>query len=333
MKNLNIYSAALFAAIAATATVNSANAAALIGTSGCTVMGIVRAGGIYDAQNVSFEGPFNPLNVDKNWSSAFGDGAIGLNCDAWNFQVDSAYYAFGGHDTYVTAPGTGDWTSNNGHIGGAAFWRDNDKAFGLDGSVIFQSAFADIEIPGGLVGTATDARNMVRLGGFAEAYLSNSVTFGVSAHYFTGEFAGNLVGKKHSEHGLELTALAKFYPTDNLAILFQADGAVGKAQGANDLTSFAATLEVEYKFGESPISGFIGARWAEQKINDPATDNIIVNDKQLFAGLKLEFGGSGQASLVKRDRTGTYDNTSTIFEKLPSWGAAADRAYVGSIAD
>ena len=50
-------------------------------------------------------------------------------------------------------------------------------------------------------------------------------------------------------------------------------------------------------------------------------------DLQAFIGFKYAFGGNSNATIVGRDRHGTYDNTSIFLEKLP------DQFSIGSVGD
>ena len=49
-----------------------------------------------------------------------------------------------------------------------------------------------------------------------------------------------------------------------------------------------------------------------------AGSSIDFDDLQAYIGIKFAFG-SGGASLVERDRSNAYDNTSVMHEKLPNW--------------
>jgi hypothetical protein len=324
--------------------ITQAQAADVPAPAGCSVMGIISAGGIYDWQNFkTTDGEGFDHEADQTWRGGFGDGAVGLTCDAWNVQVDAAMYGFYGSEPWnfgegpnfkgpIAASGDAAFKSVNGHIGGAAFTRNDQFALGVSGSLVIQNdggsglPFSDYDY-----GFTT---HTFRVGAFGEVFAGDKLTLGASVHYFNGEVPG--VTTTGDQHGFEFTGVVKLYATDNLAFTLQGDASTSKESyfvwGDTydyDNKGYAATVEAEYKIATTPLSVFAGGRWASRQSkstsdNDGQYDYI---DKQIFAGLKLDLGGSKNTSLAMRDRTGTYDNTSTLLEKLPTLNVSLDRAF------
>ena len=316
---------------------SQAHAADVPAPAGCTVMGIISVGGIYDWQNVKFLGQ-RELSTDQKWRAGFGDGAVGLTCDALNLQVDAAIYGLYGTDNVdfseVPAIGTRQdvvFKSTNGHIGSAAFIRNDQMSIGVDASVVFQNY--NVSDHGN--GETSNTERTYRVGAFGQFFAGDNVTFGASAHYFNGTNGANGIPSsgydKASQHGFEFTGLIKYYPTDNLALTLQGDATTGRVNYGYyeyNNTGYAATVEAEYKFSGTPLSIFAGGLWAKrQDIARTYLAQYNDDDKQIFAGLKLDLGGAKNTSLALRDRTGTYDNTSTLLEKLPTLDLSNFRAF------
>jgi hypothetical protein len=280
---------------------------------GCTISGIVTAGGMLTGTDVTSSTSSGSLN--GNWDSLFGEGAGLITCDAWNFQSDFAYY------DHRASASTGNKNSASknfsvpeGHFGGDVFWRaPNSGAFGVQASYVTQTTI----IPG-------FAADYLRLGAFGEYYLNDQATLGLGGHYFFSthdQFGFSNQGKNHS--GFELSADAKYYLSPDLK--FSLTGELLNSQytstnfpGSLNLNGYAITAQADYQFNDSGLIGFIGGRYAHRTLgSDSSPDNLNINDKQVYVGMTFAFGGPKGASLVARDRNGPVNNTSTFLEKLP----------------
>ena len=284
-------------ALSALITVSAGATPAMSSTDqGCTLHGAVTLGGMYGNQDYDVTGA-SGLN-DTDWSTLFGEGAGLVTCDAWNYQADFAYYD---HSTELDIIGK-DGGGTNGHLGGAAFWRDQSMALGVSGSLVNNDTFfKDIDY--------------VRLGAFGEFYLNDQITFGGSAHYFTST-DDNILGSKDHD-GFELAAIAKFYPTQDLALSLRGDMMNSKLSGPGgsfDLDGFAITGEAEYLVWDEGLSLFGGGRYANRELS-VGSSSIEFDDLQAYVGIKFAFGGAGGGSLAQRDRSNAYDNTSVMNEK------------------
>jgi hypothetical protein len=248
-------------------------------------------------------------------------------------QVDAALYGFYGRDSInlETTRSSLDFSSENndhsynGHIGGAAFTRNDQMALGVAASIVMQKSHIEYAFY-----TPFESNtHFFRAGAFAEYFGGDSFTLGASGHYFTGGTPSFNFQNDATMSGFEGTAYLKFYPSENFALSIQGDGVRGKADADyyhDDISGYAATVEAEYKFANTPLSLSVGGRWAHRESEGEYYLSTI-EDKQIFASAKFDFGGAKNTSLLMRDRTGTYDNTSTLFEKLPDFFSSDGRAY------
>lgn len=257
---------------------------------GCGLNGNVGLGYMFDFQTFSDGGE----SVDNDWNTMFGEGGGVVTCGSWNFQGDMAYYA---HETDFDIDGGKDLAAAEGHFGGAMFWREPGMgALGLSASIVNQEIFAK-------------DNDYLRAGAFGEFYVGEQFTLGGSAHFFTGDdFLDN-------HDGVELAAIAKFYAMPDLSLTLRGDMMWSDIDNEVNYDGVAVTGEVEYLAWDKGLSVFGGARYADRTVSDGG-DELSFEDMQVYAGLKFSFGAD-TASLVERDRTGTYDNTSVMLEKLP----------------
>lgn len=289
-------------ALAALMTVTANIASAADADPGCSLHGAVALGGMYGNQSYDASSG-GPTDLDDNdWITLFGEGAGLVTCDAWNFQADLAYYD---HSTEVDVGAKDvDIGGANGHLGGALFWRDPSLALGVSGSWVNEDTFfKDIDY--------------LRIGAFGEFYLGDSFTLGGSGHYFTT--TEDILGVKDHD-GFELAAIAKFYPSTNLSLSLRGDMMLSEMSGSGsslDFDGFAITGEGEYLVWDEGLSVFAGGRFANRELSFSG-NSIDIDDLQAYIGIKFAFG-SGGASLVERDRSNAYDNTSVMHEKLPNW--------------
>jgi hypothetical protein len=298
ISKLGVSALALAALMTVTANIASATDVA---DPGCTLHGAMMLGGMYGNQSYDASSGGPDLD-DTNWTALFGEGAGLVTCDAWNFQSDFAYYD---HSTEVDVSGKDvDVGGSNGHLGGAVFWRDPSFALGVSGSWVNEDTFfKDI--------------NYARIGAFGEFYVGDQFTLGGSAHYFTN--TEDIFGAKDHD-GFELAAIAKFYPTTDLALTLRGDMMLSEMKGGGEKLDFdglSITGEAEYLVWDEGLSLFAGGRYANREFSEGG-DSIDINDLQAYIGIKFAFGSSG-GSLVDRDRSGAYDNTSVMLEKLPNW--------------
>jgi hypothetical protein len=267
---------------------------------GCTIHGAVTLGGMLTSSDLAINGTAFP--GEGNWTTPFGEGAGLITCDAWNFQLDMASYAHSSSD--LVALGGKDIDDTRGHFGGAAFWRDaNVGSFGLSASRLNAEFFGK-------------DNDYWRGGVFGEFYAGDQFTLGAGAHYFDSDVF--ISGKDHN--GWELTANAKFYVMPEFSLSLQGDYMNSTfTQGANniDFDGFAITGEAKYLVWDEGLSVFGGARYATRTISQ-AGSSLDINDLQGFVGLEFAFNSSGK-SLVASDRSGKYDNTSVMHEKLPGY--------------
>lgn len=306
-----------FAASTVLIFVSAASAADLPKSSACTVMGIVSGGAGTDRVTLTED----PNSADFNWLDGFGEGALGWRCGNWNFQADAALHNFTGTDT--PSAETGHFRDRQTHIGGAIFARVPDvAAVGISASVISDAARLDVESPLGDF-SLSGSGNIFRFGAFGEYYVSDQLTIGGSAHYLKGGVPVPLFPPNDEVSGLEVSALAKYYISENFVLTARADLFNGhldlKGLGVSvaKLTGAAASLEGEYGLPNSNFSLFVGGRLAQRDFAITGYPTAELSDMQLYTGLKFSFGG-GTASLAERDRSGTYDNTSVFAEKLPN---------------
>ena len=339
MTFINLSAGVLAASVCATSFCTLAFAADVLEPAGCNIMGIVEGGGLYDWQNsdVSLGGP--QIRSPSNWHSGFGEIAAGVTCSDWNFQADAAYYGFWASKTINTVPPPEDvnLSARQGHVGGSVFWRDpQSMALGVSGSWVSQGY--DISASPANVALATGSTgNIWRAGGFAEFYASDSLTLAASAHYFNGslpngQFSG---GVALDQFGFEFAGIAKYYPTDDLALTARVDALRSTfriADVANfDFNGYALSLEGEYLVPETQLSLFAGGRYADRTITLFSPARIDLQDTQAFIGVKYAFGGAAPSSIAARDRTRTYDNTSVFLEKLPSLAGSIDNTLINAL--
>ncbi len=325
MKVRNQLCVSLLALLAVTAVSSGGAAAADVMNTGCTLQGAMTGGGQYGWQSYDPEGSED--YSDNEWSSLFAESAGLVTCDAWNYQADFAFYDhatdLGNKDTDTDFDGKSlDVAVTSYHFGGAAFWRDPQfAAFGVSGSYISREA----------EWTVLNFENAYyRAGLFGDFYANDQLTFGGSVNYFHGN--NELFGKDIADHdGFEFTASAKYYAMPDLALTLRGDYMLSSMErdgGAEDVNGYAVTAEAEYLVWDGGVSLVSGARFASREV----FDGLQIDDTQIYAGLKFSLGGGGATTLVDRDRSGAYDNTSVMLEKLPSlWGSviAAESGFVG----
>ena len=277
---------------------------------GCTISGIVTAGGMLTGTDASSSGGGETIN--GNWDSLFGEGAGLVTCDAWNFQSDFAYYDHRASATYKNPdPVNKNFSVPEGHFGGDVFWRDPSAgALGVQASYVTQTTI----VPG-------FAADYLRLGAFGEYYLNDQATVGLGGHYFfsTHDQFVSSEGKNHS--GFELSADAKYYLSPDLKFTLTGEllnSKYSNSTGSANLNGYALTAQADYQFNDSGLIGFIGGRYAHRTLgSDGSPSNLNLNDKQVYVGMSFAFGGPKGASLIGRDRNGPVNNTSTFLEKLP----------------
>lgn len=259
-----------------------------VGDSGCSLHGAVTAGYMFTSSE------FSEIGGNYDWQTPFGEAAGLITCDALNFQADFAIYA---HDSDIDGKSIDDTES---HFGGALFWRDPDAgALGLSASYIDHEFF----------GKDT---SYWRFGAFGEFFAGDQFTLGGGVHYFTT--AEDLFGKDHD--GFEFTANAKFYVMPELSLSVQGDYMISEFNESGDdfgFDGFAVSGEAKYLVMDQGLSLFAGGRYAVRSFEDDAD----ITDLQGYVGLEFAFGSSG-SSLTASDRSGKYDNTSVMLEKLPS---------------
>jgi hypothetical protein len=287
-----------------------AQAAPAPAPSACGISGIVSGTGGYQGGSYSAS---NAKSVNLQ-SSIFGGGetALGYGCSNWMVQLDGAYYTdslsafFAGKNYY--------YQENKGHLGGAAFLRDDAMGrVGVAASDILFSMNENVAFP-------VPAGSLTRIGAFGDYYASNSLTFGAGAFY-VGGMPDNSFGA--SQSGFEGNIHAKFYATDNISLGLQGDLQLANLTGPGMVGTFidpwngyAVTAEAEYLVPNTPVSVLLGGRFASRSITDTGNTQTY-NDTQGWLGVKWAFGDN-VTSLRARDRSGTYDNTSVFNEKLPS---------------
>jgi hypothetical protein len=306
----------------------------------CSVMGIVEGGGLYDSQNsdISLGAP-TQTKGRSNWTSGFGEAAVGVNCDNLNFQADGALYGFWASKTLPGPPNEEDvsMASRQGHLGGAAFWRDpSSMALGVSGSWVSQGY--DVSSTPTAALNASGTGSLLRAGAFAEFYASDSLTLAASAHYFSGSLPNGkfLSGVSVDQFGYEFAAIAKYYPTNDLAFTARADLLKSELRLNNaanfDFNGYAISLEGEYLMPDTQFSMFAGGRYADRTVTLFAPAYMNIQDTQVYLGVKYAFGGAASPSIAARDRSNTYDNTSVFLEKLPSLAGSVDNTLVNAIA-
>lgn len=275
----------------------------------CTVSGMIQGGGGLAGETVSGLEAFLG-SAAHSWSSVFGEAVADLTCGNWVFQLDGADY-------YHAANMIGDGTrvhTNEGHIGGAVFWRDTQVgALGVASSVILS---ANDSKEGAAYAEAIFGGSLWRVGGFGEYFAGDNLTFGIGANYINGSWSA----QSYASHvGVEADAYAKFYATDNLSLTLRGDilaSTVTFNTGSLSWNGFAISSQAEYLVPGSALSLYGGGRFADR--TSVSNNAAQYQDVQGFVGLKLALGGAFYNTLRDRDRNGAYDNTSVFDEKLPN---------------
>jgi hypothetical protein len=310
--------------IGACAAGTPAFAADPVAEANCTVSGLVQGGGGLDGQNLN-----GPLNLSlATWKIGFAEGALAYECGSWGAQLDGAFY---GHWANSTYRGTNyDMSNPEGHIGGAAYWRNADVGqFGLAASRVFQSNAIRL---GGVAPIPDTSSGLWRIGGFGEYFAGDMFTLGAGAHYISGQQIYPLGGFQFEHQGIEAEIYAKAYASDNLALSVRGDVLASKFtfSGApvTNWNGFAIGAEAEYLVPDTALSLFASARYAKRTWDFGSGYNF--DDAQGLLGVKFAFGGSAPSSLRNRDRHGAYDNTSVFDEKLPNYSSSLLSAVVAA---
>lgn len=301
-------SAAALALLVAGA-VTSAQAADVAVDEGCTLSGAVGIGYMFNWQNTEFDDGEDSVDGDVDWSTPFGEGGGLVTCGGFNVQADFAYYNHQGDAGSIGKLDIDDVDADNGHFGGALFWRDPSfAALGVSASWVNQDVLSKDS-------------DTFRGGLFGEFY-TESFTFGASAHYFNGEVL-NIGPLDIDQDGFELAAWGRFYATPDLSLMIRGDALfsnIDLPSGIDtdvDLNGWAISGEAEYLVWDQGLSVFGGLRYAERSLDiDDVDFDVDIEDTQVYAGLKFYFGQDG--TLQDRQRTGTIDNTSVFLEKLPN---------------
>ena len=273
----------------------------------CGITGIIEGGAGYQGGDVS--GPtFTNAPMSGNFLG-FGETAIGYGCGNWMAQLDGALYRNGFSNNGLL--GQFSAQENQGHIGGAIFWREPTIGrFGLALSeVLDHMHFGPPDRDAG--GT------MTRVGAFGDFFASDAITLGAGAFYVMG----TPTDPTTTESGFEGNVHAKFYATDNISFALQGDilRANLESGGFTDTwNGIAGSAEAEYLVPNTALSLFVGGRVARRNLDENTPNNYTFNDTQGYLGVKWAFGGP-MSSLRARDRAGTYDNTSVFDEKLPEF--------------
>jgi hypothetical protein len=313
---------------------NPAGAADLVEPAGCSVESLLQGGGmVTDSHHLTTDINYRYKSKAPETLTAFGEIATDLQCDSWTFQADAAAYGFWNSGKFNNH--NYDLAIWQGHLGASIFKRDeNQGILGLSASRVLHHANLDVAVsPGEFELSAKDGAGYFRLGGFGEIYGNERMTFGAGAYYIDGDWLqfDKFLPDRH-EKGLEAFATLKFYGSDNLAFALRGDIINSKIEGSNGvkaikLSGYAISAEAEYKFDNSKLSLFAGARYADRDFKLQPL-KYAVQDFQGFVGFRINLGGPDHASIRDRDRKGAYDNTSVFLEKLPSSAAAFERVIL-----
>lgn len=303
--------------LASAAGVSSQNA--LAESPDCSLNGIVSGSGTLDGQSVTFD--FGSIDTaSPTWWSGTAEGALGLNCGLFNAQIDAAYTSLSTGAVPASDPNQvlGTWASQ-AHYGGAIFLRDpNVGAFGVSASRIVTSASLTR-----LGGTFGGDGGETRIGAFGEYYTSDNFTVGASLHHFEGAFPYF----NNQYHGFELAAFGKYYASTDLSFTGRVDALLSNLEfntGPFPINGVAVTLGSEYRVADTGLSLFADGTYSSRRETSPtSSDTVKVDDFAARVGLKFAFGGGSTHSLVGRDRSSTYDNTSLFLEKLPDFISSA----------
>ena len=207
-----------------------------------------------------------------------------------NVQTGFAYHA---HDFDADIGKGGNVTDTPWHSGAILFLRDQNMGLiGVDGTFggmdVFGFSFADV----------------FRVGGRFEWFANDMLTFGGRAGYYELDLGA---GKGNAD-GLEASAFANFYVTENL--MAQAEFNYLDLEGA-DVWSIGGQVEfLLADFFSGNTSVFAGGRYIEA-----SDDGFSIETGQIFVGVNYYFNTGG--SLANHHRTNTLDNTSTLLERVP----------------
>jgi hypothetical protein len=306
-------------------------AADIVEPAGCTFETLLQGGGmITDTDQLTTGVGYRYKSQAPQTKTAFGEIATDLQCQSWTFQADAAAYGF--YNSGTSNFRAYDLAIWQGHLGGSIFKRQEDLGIiGISASRVIHHGDLDFDFVLGQPDLSfKDSAGYFRLGGFSEFYANDRLTLGGGAYYIDGDWLkfADFDPDRH-EKGIEAFATLKFYGSDNLAFALRGDIIDSKIKSASDLklSGYAISAEAEYKFENSNLSAFVGARYADRSLKF-AFIKHKVEDMQAFVGLRFNFGGPEYANLRERDRTGAYDNTSVFLEKLPTSAAALERVFL-----
>ena len=294
----------------------------------CSVAALVKGAGAFDSQHF-FELSQSTVD-DINWWQGSLAGAVAYGCNDWNIQADGAFSSFWASKDYppgfLFPGGPGYYQSRTGHIGADAFWREAENAkvmFGVSVSRIF--TMTSVQFPTDLFNPdpVVQGGGLWRVGAMGEAYASDSITLGAGAYYLNGY---PFVDFQH-QHGFEGDIYAKFYANPNLSFSLrgdlqatQTDITTSKNGAIEYINGIAGALQAEYLIPDTSLSVFAGGRYSSRRLTANNTaDYIDNNDTVAYLGLTYAFGSAPHETLVQRDRSGTVDNTSVMFEQLPAF--------------
>lgn len=263
--------------------------------------GTLTAGYIFGEVNSQFDGK-GSFDVDEDFGTFFGEGEVLYRfCDSnLNIQAD---YAFHSHQFDVGAPF--DFANDRWHAGGILFWRDQDVGvLGLDASFLNDDFFGKNS-------------ETWRIGLRGEYFGGDMFTLGAGAGYLNGDFFGK------DTDGFDVNAWGRFYPTESIGLLARFDYATQDIDNQGDVDQWAIGGEGEYLLPNLPLSIFAGARYSESDFDAGGKGGELSTDfGEIYAGVSIYFGSDGNGgSLASHHRNNTLDNTSVIFERLPSFFA------------
>jgi len=307
----------------------------------CTVSGVLQAGGGFDATGLNVNVTGVPIGVGAKSGTlgpqAFGEIGMIYQCSQWGGQIDAALYDHWANINTLIPGLTVDLDDPNGHIGGAV-WANFDHArLGIAGSYILNSTGVMVPaIGGGRLGSYDTS--FYRIGGFGEYYLDDRWTFGAGAFYVGGDsgvnihaFGTNAFLDLLDHSGFEGNLSAKYYASRNVSLSLRGDLELDTVDFSKTLfiplslplQGYALTAEAEYLVPNSPVSVAVGGRYGYRQLGPlvlgPASAAVSTHDEQAYVSVKIALGGPKPTSLVQRDRSSGYDNTSVMKEKLPSF--------------
>jgi len=298
----------------------------------CGVKSQSQLGGGYEIDQLKVNAGGGGEAFGKGTMLAFGDAALGYRCNGWAGQIDGAYY----HHAVSfnsTLDANFDLTDPEGHIGGA-FYRYDDRIgrVGIAGSYVIGRTAVSLSgggVPTPLLGEIVWLdNNFWRIGAFGDYYGSDKFTLGAGLFYVSGTPTLNIkntgaVGSVN-DRDVEGYLSAKYYPRNNIGLALRGDllNLDLSVVGVNiPVWGYSINGEAEYLFSGNRVSAGLGARFANRHYNlDSAFSGsaVDISDTQVYANLKIAIGGPTPDSLIQRDRTGLYDNTSVFHEKLPN---------------